>query len=706
MGNKMGNTTIIDEVNTEPRLLNLGCGQARRDGWINVDFQSTSPDVLAYDLRLGIPFADDTFDLVYHSHVLEHFSRAQGAFFLQECFRVLKPGGVLRVVVPDLEDITRAYILALDTALANTDNEDAQEKHAWMQVELLDQMTRSVCGGEMLAWWRNDPIPQKEFILSRLGEEARRGMQSTVIPSKALASRRSILEAASTELILSGELHRWMYDRISLAAALKKVGFTSICRQAYNTSQDLLFPNYGLDSDEQGNIRKPDSLFMEARKPMEAAHRGPRLLLLCTADSGGAGIAATRLQKSLRETGANSELYVLREHFSQTGVHILPCYGHRVDSNISSFPVAVSTASFSSEKRRHQALEKYPNRPNDSEYYSIPEQCCDFNAVPLLNTYDIVNLHWVAGMTDPAHSFYFFSRRPLVWTLHDMNPFTGGCHYAEDCTGFEKHCGNCPQLGSQNPDDLSHQTWELRRRAYQQLNMHIVAPSQWLAAQARKSSLFSRFPIHVIPNGHPLDIYKPLNRADIRTALGFAPETLVLLFASQDLTNRRKGGIYLLQLLHWLAKTPLKDKISVLLLGNNPDHAFLETGIRTKLTGHVDSEHSMAALYNAADTVLVPSLEDNQPNVICESMACGTPVVAFSTGGIPEMIQHRRTGFLASISNTNELLEGVLWANKVSKESIIRRLCRAHAVEQWNPLRCAHNYTNLYASIQGGYPEN
>ena len=689
-----------DEKAAEPRLLNLGCGQCKRSGWINIDFQSSSPDVLAYDLRLGIPFADATFDIVYHSHVLEHFSRAQGAFFIKECFRVLKPGGLLRVVVPDLENITRAYIAALDTALDHPKDEDALEKHAWMQIELLDQMTRSASGGEMLAWWRQDPIPQKEFILCRLGEEARRGMHATSKASpKALAMRRPALDVASPEFIFSGELHRWMYDRVSLAAELKKAGFASICRQNYTTSQDMSLSAYALDSDEQGNIRKPDSLFMEACKPKETSQGCPRIALFCSADSGGAGIAASRLQSTLREQGANSELYVLRESFLQTGVHVLPCYGQQVNSNNAPSSFAVSTAGFASDAQRHRALAKYQHRPAGGEYYSVPTQCCNFNDVPLLDTFDVINLHWVAGMTDPAHALEFFSKRPVVWTLHDMNPFTGGCHYADGCRGFEKHCGNCPQLGSQNPGDLSHQTWKLRMSAYRQLNMHIVAPSQWLAALARNSSLFSRFPIHVIPNGHPLDVYTPLNRDDIRAALGFAPDTLVLLFASQNLTNRRKGGGYLLQLLHWLAQSPLKNKVAVLLLGNNPDRAFMETGIRVELTGHVSNDHHMAALYNAADAVLVPSFEDNQPNVICEAMACGTPVVAFSTGGIPEMVIHGITGYLSAAGDIEGLKEGIIWAEAQCPLPQRRRICRAHAMEKWNPEQCARLYAGLYASL-------
>ena len=693
-------TAPATPASSSPRLLNLGCGQCSRAGWVNMDFHASSADVLAYDLRLGIPFANDSFDVVYHSHVLEHFSRSQAVFFLRECLRVLRPGGLLRMAVPDLENIARAYLAALDAAAAAPQNNEAQQQHAWMQIELLDQMTRTVSGGEMLEWWRQSPVPQKDFIIGRLGEEARRGMECVKnAPPQQAPTCRTALETISPEFITSGELHRWMYDRISLASLLDTSGFSSVCLQKFNTSHNASILAYGLDADVDGGIRKPDSLFMEGIKPASTTMHSPRVALFCTADSGGAGIAAQRLLGTLRDLSCNAELYVLQQKFSHEGVHVLPCYGLGV--NPSGPTEGASSAAAVGALYRRRMMGKYHNIPEGCEYFSVPFQFGDFSAVPLMDDYDIVHLHWVAGMTDPALSASYLKARPVVWTLHDMNPLTGGCHYADGCKEFERRCGKCPQLGSQDAEDLSRKTWTLRMGAYRQLNLNIVTPSRWLAEMAQKSSLLSRFPVHVIPNGHPIDTYTPMNRQDIRTALGFAPESLVLLFASQDLTNRRKGSAYLLQLLHKLAASPLKERVSVLLLGHNPAQPFLETGISIQATGHIDNKHSMALLYNAADAVLVPSLEDNQPNVICEAQACGTPVIAFDSGGIPEMLLHKETGFLAATGDAEGLLEGVLWADAARKMPAIRRLCRAHAVELWHPQKCAQQYAQLYASLHG-----
>ena len=156
-------------IGKSKRLLNLGCGATFHPEWLNIDFHDHGGAVLAYDLRLGIPFADDTFDVVYHSHVLEHFTYNQGRRFLRECFRVLRPGGLVRLAVPDLENISRAYVASLDAVRAGEPG--SADRHEWMIIELIDQMTRIRSGGAMADYWRQSPLPQEEFLLSRSGME-------------------------------------------------------------------------------------------------------------------------------------------------------------------------------------------------------------------------------------------------------------------------------------------------------------------------------------------------------------------------------------------------------------------------------------------------------------------------------------------------------------------------------------------------------
>ncbi len=680
------------------RMLNLGCGATFHDHWVNMDFTDHGGKVIAYDLRLGIPFADETFDVVYHSHVLEHFPKAWGEFFLQECLRVLRPGGLLRVVVPDLENIVRAYLQSLDAAKGQEDG--AENRHQWMLVELIDQLTRTHSGGEMLNYWKQNPIPEEKFVLERVGKEAELGIAS--VHGKPPISPSTALPPVETDFLLSGELHKWMYDSVSLGKLLREYGFVEIQQKTHNESALPHILQYGLDSTPEGGIRKPDSLFMEAKKAQASSKNTtslPRIAMFSTSDGGGAGITCVRLHKALRALGVPSHMYVAQQQFFQDRVHIIPSRitapggglqsdGHRAEKCLRKELIPYN-------HKLHHALTRYPQRPAGSEHFSMPGQVVPLHNVPFLEDFDVLHFEWVAGMLDPSLCLDFLKGKKIVWSLHDMGSFTGGCHYSNGCRKFEDVCGACPELGSQDPKDLAFETWKARMTAYRELDMHIVAPSAWLAEQAQKSSLFKRFPVHVIPYSHPVDTYKPLNREQIRASLGISPDRLVLFFASQSLTNTRKGGIYLVMLLQLLAKSSLKDRITVLLLGHNPSREFTQSGIHVESLGFMDEPTKMVPLYNAADAMVVPSLEDNQPNVIAESLMCGTPVIAFANTGMQEMVRHNETGFLAENKNVEQLLHGILWADKNRQNPLMRKICRAYALERWAPTQGAGQFLEL-----------
>ncbi len=681
------------------RMLNLGCGATFHEDWVNVDYTDHGGKVLAYDLRLGIPFADKTFDVVYHSHILEHMPKAWGDFFLQECYRVLRPGGLLRVVLPDLENVTRAYLESLEAAKGG--EKGAVERHQWMIVELIDQLTRSQSGGEMLNWWKQNPVPQEEFILERLGKEAELGMASA--EGQISASPNTALPPVDTAFLLRGEAHKWMYDTVSLKELLHQKGFENIQQVAHNESALPKITQYGLDTQEDGRARKPDSFFMEAKKAEAPEEKPVRVTLFSTTDDGGAAIATLRFHEALQGIGVQSHIYVGQQRFFKKGVHIIPSSpvpqegGVVVDGHKAEMAVRKELLSY--RQKLHQAMARHPERPHGAEYFSIPGQCVPLAHVPFLEDTDIFHFQWVAGLLDPSYCFEYLRGKKIVWTLHDMNAFTGGCHYSNGCRKFEKMCCACPELGSTQEKDLAFETWRARMGTYRQLDLHIVAPSTWLAEEAQKSALLKRFPIHTIANAHPLNVYKPLDRKFIREQLGLKSNSFVLLFASQSLTNIRKGGKYLVDLLQALAHTPLKDIIHVFMLGNGVASEFLQAGIKVECLGHVDDDTYMAALYNAADVLISPSLEDNLPNVICEAMACGTPVVAFANGGVSEMILQEETGFLAESQNVERLLQGVLWAYAQSTKPLIRKLCRAHALRKWSSEKVALKYNRLYKDI-------
>jgi SAM-dependent methyltransferase len=273
------------------RLLNLGCGARFHADWTNIDVTSSSPLVQAHDLRLGIPHPDGTFDVVYHSHVLEHFPKNAATGFLQECHRVLKPGGILRIAVPDLEQIASRYLQTLEGAIRDSDQ--GGPDYEWMMLELYDQVVRERSGGDMLEYLKQRPIPNEAFVAERIGGEWRRIAESLrqAVPAREDSRRRDLLRSIRRlpsrirssivrrvlgkddwralqigRFRLCGEVHQWMYDRYSLARLLKQCGFESVTRRESTTSAIEGWSRFNLDTDPDGSVYKPDSLYMEASK--------------------------------------------------------------------------------------------------------------------------------------------------------------------------------------------------------------------------------------------------------------------------------------------------------------------------------------------------------------------------------------------------------------------------------------------------------
>ncbi|MBF0450584.1 MAG: methyltransferase domain-containing protein [Candidatus Magnetomorum sp.] len=259
----------------KPVMLNLGCGRSYHRDWINIDIQSTGPDVIAHNLFLGIPYSDNSVDVVYHSHVLEHMPKQFAPDFLNDCFRVLKKGGIIRVAIPDLERIVREYLSHLENALDG--DEQATNHYEWIMLELFDQTVRNQSGGAMLDYWKLNPMPAESYVYERCGREALNAVtylrRQNISYTKSKDIFTQVMQQPNDQLLLqmarfrtSGEVHQWMYDRYSLSCLLRQAGFSDIhvCKATESKIAD--FSSYGLDTDETGNIRKPDSLFMEARK--------------------------------------------------------------------------------------------------------------------------------------------------------------------------------------------------------------------------------------------------------------------------------------------------------------------------------------------------------------------------------------------------------------------------------------------------------
>jgi predicted SAM-dependent methyltransferase len=265
------------------KLLNLGCGQKYHPDWVNVNFYKSGEKVLVHDLNHPFPWADETFDVVYHSHVLEHFTKENAKKFLKECKRVLKPNGIHRVVVPDLEGIVNEYISNL--YLARKGETSATDRYNWILYELFDQIQRNYSGGGMIEYWKKKPLPAKDYIIERMGSEVKNLFQflesQSVLHNPAIAPKTLKVKIQDRLLAwmgytremaeigkfrLSGEVHYWMYDEFSLSKLLEELEFRDYRRVSADESSIFEFNKYLLDIEDNGQVRKPDSLFMEAIK--------------------------------------------------------------------------------------------------------------------------------------------------------------------------------------------------------------------------------------------------------------------------------------------------------------------------------------------------------------------------------------------------------------------------------------------------------
>lgn len=678
-----------------PRFLNLGCAPicSPMAEWLHMDTALTAGErghVCAYPPVLGIPFADARFDGVYHARLLEKLARGQVLPFLRECFRVLRPGGILRVTTNDLESLLKSYLDTLAEVRAGEPG--AWERLRWMQAELCAPWDKTGPRDQLEAMWRGASDSTAAFIRSRVGTAL------DAIPREPAPRLNAMPEIPlgypTAEGVPSTDRIRWLYDACTLSALLEEAGFEDTRSVAFAESA---LPDFTLDTAPDGSPRYPHSLHLEARKPFPTPMGTPRVTLFSTSDGGGAGIAALRLHQALRDEDVSSLTYVQHKSGNAPLAYVLPPpAGDRILPDGKGG--ALLASALRDRRRQARVLADFPQRPAGSEAFSDSEATLRLREVPLLAESDIFHLHWVAGFIDVPGNAEFLAGKKIVWTLHDMNPFTGGCHYADGCDKYLTQCGACPQLGSRRERDLAWQTWKRREYAYRKLDITVVSPSRWLAEEARKSALFGRFPVHCIPNGLPLDVFRPYDRSAARKVLGLDADARVLMFSAAGVLNRRKGFSSLLEALGLLREEPLTQNLVLLITGDGGD---LLRGLpySVKALGRVDRPEVMALAYSAADAVALPTQEDNLPNVLLEALACGTPAVSFAVGGVPEIIEHGETGWLAPPRDVRALAECLRQALEDTGNLRRSRLCRAKALEKYSLKRCAEAYSALYARL-------
>ena len=316
--------------------------------------------------------------------------------------------------------------------------------------------------------------------------------------------------------------------------------------------------------------------------------------------------------------------------------------------------------------------------------------------------WDIVHLHWInGGMLDIRELAEI--RQPVVWTLHDSWAFTGGCHIPYGCRKYEDGCKECPQLIGSPLFDLAKKVFGAKVKSYPK-NMTIVCPSNWLAECARKSLLFHDKDIRVIPNGLDMELYRPQDKFFARQVLNLPMDCRIVLFGAMSATSdENKGFKYLYEA---IKKLPERfggtENIHLVVFGSSKPEKEIDFGYPAHYMGRLYDDISLKLLYSAADVMVVPSKSENLPNAVVEAMACGTPCVGFRIGGIPDLIDHKETGYLAEPYEADDLANGIAYLLVDSeRREKLSELARSHIKTKCGLAVVVEQYRALYGSFGG-----
>lgn len=411
-----------------------------------------------------------------------------------------------------------------------------------------------------------------------------------------------------------------------------------------------------------------------------------KTLILSTYDTaGGAARASLRLHQGLRNKGIDSQMLVQTKFGDNTTVSeantpkskLLAKTGHALDALPTTF-------------YRHRQSTEFSTQ-------WVPD--ATVKPIQKINP-DIINLHWVNESFVKIESLRNL-KQPVVWTLHDMWVFTGGCHYDQECKKYIDSCGQCPQLGSSSRNDLSSWIWQRKYKAWHNLDLTIVTPSAWMAQCAQESRLLKNTRIEVIPNGIDTELYKPIDQKLARHLLNLPQDKKLLLFGAVNATSSpRKGFLLLQQALKSLHKSGSCQDLELLVLGSSKPQSDQSLEFNSHYLGKLSDDVSLALVYSAADLFVAPSTQDNLPNTVVESLSCGVPCVAFKIGGMAEMIEHKINGYLSTPFDTEDLAKGVKWVLEDSERyAALKKCSRETAVSKFSYEIQANSYASLFEDL-------
>jgi glycosyltransferase involved in cell wall biosynthesis len=409
-----------------------------------------------------------------------------------------------------------------------------------------------------------------------------------------------------------------------------------------------------------------------------------KVLIVSTSDlQGGAAIAAYRLLNALTKAGIDARMAV-RDKQSDNNLVVKIGSDRRNKLNF----------------YRERADIFIRNRFSRQMLFdvSIANTGISITDLPEFRDADVINLHWINQGMLSLHEIgkIIASGKKIVWTMHDMWPFTGICHHAGSCSNYKKACGSCPYLGSYSSRDLSRHVFLQKQATYTKGKITFVACSHWLQSLAEKSPLTKGHNVVSIPNPIDTDIYRPKDKIAARNKLNLPIDKKIVLFAAVKASDKRKGTDYLIEASRLMAQR--NNDIHFLIAGNRSEEIEQQLALPAHSTGYVSPEN-MPDVYNAADVFVTPSLQENLPNTIMEAMSCGTPCVGFEIGGIPEMIDHKQNGYVARYKVVEDLAEGLCRILESDEAETLSANAREKALSSYSEDIVVQNYLELYGSL-------
>ncbi|EON75603.1 Glycosyl transferase, group 1 family protein [Lunatimonas lonarensis] len=331
-------------------------------------------------------------------------------------------------------------------------------------------------------------------------------------------------------------------------------------------------------------------------------------------------------------------------------------------------PRIVSLGAFGKNVRRlNQKIQDYltRNKPKESGAFSLSLLGSDISNHPVVRQSDVIYVHWVLGGFLSVRNLKQLASlgKPMVMILHDMWTITGGCSYSFDCDKFLTHCGNCPVFPEDKEVDTSYKQYEEKMEFYRSFrNLFFVSPSHWLADLAKRAEITKGKPVYRIPNPIDQNLFKPFDKSVAKGILGLAAYDYVICFGANKVHSPYKGWTYLKDAVVKLKSELPNKEIVMLVFGSAASEEISEAiPFPIKFMGFIRDDYTTNLVYNASDVFLAPSLADNLPTTIIESLCCGTPVVGFETGGIPEMISHKSNGYIAAYRDADDFCKGIVY---------------------------------------------